>query len=303
MPRRLAKQLVRSKLLATWLLATLATGSLQASEPLRISLWPHGAPEPKGFVAAPEEIQPKQDGKQVRLLNVSEPSLSIYQPRQPNGTAVLVAPGGAYAFLAIEHEGTQVCERLVAAGVTCALLRYRVPTRSQADPGREALQDAQRAMGVLRKRAAEWGFKPDRIGFLGFSAGGHLAIKMALHGNQRSYTSDPQLDVPDATPNFLVPIYPAFLMDPGGAFRLRTDLVVTAKAPPICLVHADDDKDLSTSAGSALLYLEYKRQQLPAELHIYSHGGHGFGLKPSVLPSADWLQRVLEWMGAMGWMK
>lgn len=293
----------RSLRCAVPLLACLVASSLQAAGPLTVKLWPQGAPEPAGSVAGPEEIQPKRDGRQVRLVNVSEPTLSIYQPERPNGTAVLVAPGGAYQFLAIEHEGTQVCERLAAAGVTCALLRYRVPTRSQADPGREALQDAQRAMGLLRKRAAEWRLKPDQIGFLGFSAGGHLAIKMALSGGQRNYPTDPLLDVQDATPNFLVPIYPAYLMDPGGAFRLRTDLVVTAKAPPICLVHAHDDKDLSTSAGSALLYLEYQRQQLPAELHIYGHGGHGFGLKPSVLPSADWLQRVLEWMGAMGWMK
>lgn len=303
MPRRLTPLFVHRNLKALWLLAILACSGLQASEPLGVKLWTYGAPEPNGFVAAPEEIQPKQDGKQVRLLNVSEPSLSIYKPRQPNGTAVLVAPGGGYAFLAIEHEGTQVCERLVAAGVTCALLRYRVPMRSAADPGGAALQDAQRAMGLLRRRASEWNVKPDQVGLLGFSAGGHLAIQMALRANQRSYATDAQLDVPDATPNFVVPVYPAYLMDPDGAFRLRPDLAVTAEAPPIFLIHANDDTDLSTSAGSALLYLEYKRHQLPAELHIYAHGGHGFGLKPSTLPSADWLQQVLQWMGAMGWMK
>ena len=295
---------LRARRCALWLLAAgLASSGLQAAVPLTLKLWPQGAPEPTGFDLGPEEVQPKRDGKQVRLVNVSVPTLTIYRPERPNGTGVLVAPGGAYSFLAIEHEGTQVCEQLAAAGVTCALLRYRVPMRSEADPSREALQDAQRAMGLLRHRATEWKIKPDQLGFLGFSAGGHLAIKMALHANQRSYPTDPLLDVADATPNFVIPVYPAYLMDPGGAFRLRPDWVVTANAPPICLVHANDDKDLSTSAGSALLYLEYKRRQLPAELHIYSHGGHGFGLKPSTLPSGDWLHHVLQWMGAMGWMK
>lgn len=274
-----------------------------AAEPLALKLWPQGAPEPSGFAPGPEHITPPRDGAQTRLMNVAEPTISIYRPARPNGTTVVVAPGGAYAFLAIEHEGTRVCERLAPLGLTCVLLRYRVPSRSQADPGREALQDAQRAMGLLRKRGAEWGINPDRIGFLGFSAGGHLAVNMALAANQRSYPFHPDLDVNDATPSFVVPVYPAYLVDPGEPHRLRPEIKVTRTAPPLFLVHAHDDKGHSTSAGSALLYLEYKRLDLPAELHIYAQGGHGFGLKPLGLPAADWLQRVVEWMGSMGWMK
>lgn len=286
-----------------WLAAALASACCQAAEPVTIKLWPHGAAEPAGFVAAPEHIVPKRDGAQKRLMNVSEPTLSIYRPQQPNGTAVLVAPGGAYLFLAIEHEGTQVCERLTSLGITCALLRYRVPMRSESDPGREALQDAQRAMGLLRRRAAEWDIRPDRVGFLGFSAGGHLAIKLALNANPRTYPIDRSFDVDDVTPNFVVPVYPAYLADKDDAYRLKRDFSVTDKAPPMCLVHADDDTGLSSSAGSAMLYLEYKKLGRPAELHIYAKGGHGFGLKPLELPSADWLVRVTEWMGTMGWMK
>lgn len=253
-------------------------------------------------MSAPEEIVPKQDGKQKRLVNVSEPTLSIYRPQRPNGTAVVVAPGGAYSFLAIEHEGTQVCERLTALDITCALLRYRVPMRRASDPGREALQDAQRAMGLLRQRATEWNFKPDRVGFLGFSAGGHLAISMALHANRRTYPIDQLLDVDEATPNFVVPIYPAYLLDKDETFRLRPEFRVTENAPPMCLIHADDDTGLSSSVGSALMYLEYKKLNRPVELHIYAKGGHGFGLKPSELPAADWLVRVVEWMRTMGWL-
>ena len=291
--------------LATFLVLFPATSvaAVWATEPIRLTLWPQGAPEPSGFVPGPEHTTPPRDGAQTRLMNVAEPTISIYRPALPNGTTVVVAPGGAYAFLAIEHEGTRVCERLGPLGLTCVLLRYRVPSRSPADPGREALQDAQRAMGLLRNRGAEWGINPDRIGFLGFSAGGHLAVSMALAANQRSYPFQQGLDANDATPNFVVPVYPAYLVDPADPQRLRADIKVTRAAPPVCLVHADDDKGPSTSAGSALLYLEYKRLDLPAELHIYAKGGHGFGLKPLALPAADWLQRVVEWMGAMGWVK
>ena len=286
-------------------LAVVAVATAHAAEPLTVKLWPQGAPEPSGFTPGPEHIVPKRDGAQKRLMNVSEPTISIYRPNRPNGpngTAVVVAPGGAYSFLAIEHEGTQVCERLMSLGITCVLLRYRVPMRSEGDPGHEALQDAQRAMGLLRQRAAEWSINPARIGFLGFSAGGHLAVRMALHGNERTYPIERAVDVEDARPNFVVPVYPAYLLDKDDTFRLQSDLKVTQAAPPMCLVHADDDKGLSSSAGSALLYLEYKKANRPAELHIYAKGGHGFGLKQLDLPTADWLARVVEWMGANGWM-
>ncbi len=295
-PRRAASQALLG------LAATLTSACVQAAEPVTVTLWPRGAPEPAGFVPAPQAIVPKGDGKQQRLINVSEPTISLYRPQQPNGTAVLVAPGGAYSFLAIEHEGTQVCERLAAVGVTCALLRYRVPMRSPDDPGREALQDAQRAMALLRRGAAEWNFKADRVGLLGFSAGGHLAISLALNTNPRTYATDRALDVDDVTPNFVVAVYPAYLVDKDDLFRLQPDFKVTAKAPPLCLIHADDDNGPSTSAGSALLYLEYKKRSRPVELHIYAKGGHGFGLKPLELPAADWLLRVGDWMRTMGWM-
>ena len=267
-----------------------------------LKLWPQGAPEPAGFVLAPEQVVPPRDGAQRRLMNVAEPTISVYRPQRPNGAALVVAPGGAYRFLAIEHEGTQVCERLVPLGITCVLLRYRVPYRSEDDPGREALQDAQRAMGLVRQRASEWGLSPDRVGFLGFSAGGHLALRLALQTGPRSYPFDRSVDVEHASPDFVVPVYPAYLVDKDDATRLHGDLKVSQMAPPLCLIHADDDKGLSSSAGSALLYLDYKRLGRPAELHIYAKGGHGFGLKPSGLPTADWLVRVVEWMGTMGWM-
>jgi acetyl esterase/lipase len=238
-----------------------------------------------------------------RVTNVTEPTLTVYRPEKPNGTAVIVAPGGGYSILAIEHEGTQVCEYLNTLGVTCALLKYRVPARDKANPSKEPLQDAQRAIGLMRHHAAEWGIKPDRVGILGFSAGGHLAVMATLHPNDRTYPVDPALDVADATPNFSVPVYPAYLVaSKEDTFHLRPEITVTEKSPPMCLVHAHDDKGITSPSGSALLYLEYKKLNLPAELHVYAKGGHGFGMRKSGLPTADWLVHVGEWMKTMGWI-
>src|SRR5947207_1996553 len=238
----------------------LAAGALRAAEPITLKLWPTGAPEPAGFQIEPEaEVPKKNDADFKRLINVSEPTITVYRPEKPNGTAVIVAPGGAYHHLAIEHEGSMVCEYLNTLGVTCALLKYRVPARPNSDLGKEPLQDAQRAMGLVRHHAAEWGLKPDRIGILGFSAGGHVAVMATLHANDRTYPTDPAFDVADATPNFAVPVYPAYLVTKEDTFHLKPEIQVTAKSPPMCLVHAGDDKGVTSPSASVLLYLEYKK--------------------------------------------
>ncbi|TDU69268.1 acetyl esterase/lipase [Prosthecobacter fusiformis] len=266
-----------------------------AAEPVVIKLWPKGAPEAEGFKIEPEaEIKREKDDGVKRLGNVSDPTITIYPAENPNGTAVLVCPGGGYGILAIEHEGTQVCDYLKTIGVTPVLLKYRVPRRDPTDPSRVPLQDTQRAMGILRHRAAEFGIQPDRIGILGFSAGGHLSIMTALHANERTYEQDPALDVEDATPNFAVPVYPAYLVEKENAFQLVPEIKISAKAPPMCLIHAHDDPH--SAGGSALIYLEYKKNNIPCEVHIYSTGGHGFGMKKNGLPVNDWLLRVAEWM-------
>ena len=277
--------------------------ALQAAEPITLKLWPKGAPEPEGFTSEPEKEMPPKDEKDVkRVTNVTEPTITVYKPEKPNGTAVIVCPGGGYRILAIEHEGTQVCEYLNTLGVTAVLLKYRVPARTKETPSKEPLQDAQRAMGLVRKHAPEWGIKPDRVGILGFSAGGHLTVMATLHPNERTYKSDEALDVDDATPNFSIPVYPAYLVSKEDTFKLLPDVTVTEKSPPICLVHAGDDKGVTSSSGSAMLYLEYKKRNLPAELHIYAKGGHGFGMRKTGLPVADWLVRVGEWMRSMGYL-
>ncbi|MEQ1751449.1 MAG: alpha/beta hydrolase, partial [Prosthecobacter sp.] len=157
---------------------TLAVAA-QAAEPITIKLWPQGAAEKPGVKIGPEEELQKGDGIK-RVTNVTDPTITIYKPENANGTSVLVCPGGGYGILAIEHEGTKVCEYLNTLGVTGVLLKYRVPKRDPTDPSREPLQDAQRAIGILRHRAAEFGLKADRIGILGFSAGGELAAFAAM---------------------------------------------------------------------------------------------------------------------------
>lgn len=284
------------------LLSLALTVAVQAAEPVTIKLWPNGAPEKPGTkIEAETEIQ-KGDGIR-RVTNVTVPTLTIHQPAKPSGTCVVVCPGGGYSILAIEHEGTKVCDYLNSIGVTAALLKYRVPRRDPLNPSIEPLQDAQRAISILRHRAAELGIKPDRIGILGFSAGGHLTVMSALHANDRTYEQDPALDVPDATPNFAIPVYPAYLVSKDDTFTLLPEIKVTDKSPPMCLIHAHDDKGVTSASSSALLYLEYKKLGLPAELHIYAKGGHGFGMKDSGLPTATWHLRVGEWMKAMGWVE
>lgn len=274
-----------------------------AAEPITLKLWPNGAPEPAGFKSEPEkEIVKKNDADVKRVTNVTEPTITVFKPEKPNCTAVIVCPGGGYSILAIEHEGTQVCDYLTTIGVTAVLLKYRVPARDRENPSKEPLQDAQRAIGMVRHNAAAWGIKPDRIGILGFSAGGHLTVMATLHANERTYTVDPALDVDDATPNFSIPVYPAYLVTKEDTFTLKPEVKVTDKAPPICLIHAHDDKGQTSASGSALLYLEYKKLNLPAELHIYAKGGHGFGMRKTGLPTANWLVRCGEWIQSMGFI-
>ena len=267
-----------------------------AVEPVEVTLFPEGAVEPAGFVAEPEGLMEdkKKDGVK-RVGNVSVPMMTVYRPETgANGTAVLVCPGGGYSILAIEHEGTQVCEWLNSLGVTAVLLKYRVPRRDATRPHVYPLEDARQAMKLLRARGGEWGIKPDRIGVLGFSAGGNLSVMLALNPEGAG-------DMEAVRPNFAVPVYPAYLTVGGGNGELVKEIVVDEKAPPVCLIHAHNDK--ITPAGSALLYLAYQRAGRPAELHVYSAGGHGFGMKANGDAINEWPARVGAWLKQIGMLE
>ncbi len=270
-----------------------AVANLSAADPEVLTLWPDGASEPAGFKADPEaEItRDKPDGVR-RLGNVSVPTLTIFRPDKPaaNGAAVLVCPGGGYSILAIEHEGTQVCEWFNSLGITAALLKYRVPRRDPDKPWELPLADARQAMRLLRAKATDLGIRSDRIGVLGFSAGGNLSVMLALNPAGAD-------DMEAVRPNFLIPVYPAYLTTEKDGGALVPEIVVDEKAPPVCLIHAHNDR--ITPAGSALLYLAYQQKQRPAELHIYAGGGHGFGMKANGDPINTWTQRVADWLGQL----
>lgn len=274
----------------------LATKVAAAADPVVLDLWPAGVPaEPANEIGEEREMQRDPPDGVMRLTGVSRPQITVFQPDSPNGAAVLVAPGGGYSILAYEHEGSQVCDFLTKHGVTAILLKYRVPAARES-----AFQDAQRAMGLIHHHAEEWGIDRERIGMLGFSAGGHLTVMTCLHGRERTYEQDPAFDVDDPTPAFAVPVYPAYLVERGTEGPLLESVVVGEASPPLCLIHAADDP--WSSSGSALLATEYKKQRIPCEVHIYARGGHGFGMKQQGLPVDAWPQRVIEWMGSMGFL-
>jgi predicted esterase len=223
------------------------------------------------------------------VTDISDPTMVVYRPEKPNGTSVIVAPGGAYIFLSAIHEGTQVCEWLNTLGVTGILLNYRTPTRDEAAPHEKPVQDAARAIALVREHAGEWSLDPNRVGLLGFSAGGNLLARIAC---DRGTKTD--------LPNFGVMIYGGGFLDSKDPAKFKEGFSVPADAPPMFLACAHDDGQNPVAA--TLLYLEYKKQNLPAELHLFTKGGHGFGMRDNKQPINAWPRRCAEWMGAMGWL-
>jgi acetyl esterase/lipase len=233
----------------------------------------------------------------TRISDVTDPTITVYFPEKPNGASVVVAPGGGYMFLSYAHEGTEVCQWLNTIGVTGVLLKYRTPTRDEVDPSTMPVQDAQRAIGLVRHHAAEWKLDPKRVGLLGFSAGGNLAGHAAWDRTPRTYPQSPDLDDPRG-PDFLIFIYGGGFLDPKDPTHFRDGFSIPADAPPAFFLVAHDDK--SNPIEAAMLYIEYKKHNLPAELHIFTKGGHGFGMRNDHKPINDWPARCAEWMGSVG---
>lgn len=269
-----------------------------AAAPLQLKLWPEGAP---GQLAPSSEATKKMlaaDGPSPsRVTNVTDPEIAIYQPEKPNGAAVIVAPGGGYRFLSYTHEGTEVCGWLNSLGVTAILLKYRTPTRDEALVYEKPVQDAQRALGLLRHHAREWGVDPDRIGLLGFSAGGNLLGHLACDRGPRTYPQKPELDDPRG-PDFGIMIYGGGFLDKTDKSRFQEGFSVPKDAPPMFFLVAHDDK--SNPVEAAMLYLEYKKLNRSAELHIFSKGGHGFGMRKDGHPINEWPARCADWMKSLG---
>ena len=266
-----------------------------------ITLWPNGAPGGKGEIGEEKDTTtPTGDlvaGKRViRLGNVSNPTITIYRPAQEknSGTAVIVCPGGGYRILAMDLEGTEVCEWLNSIGVTAALLKYRVPAQKGQENFAAPLQDAQRALGVVRQHAADWKIDPKRIGILGFSAGGHLSAAVSTNYEKRNYDPVDEADQGSCRPDFTILIYPGYLALKDQGNKQPPELKVNAGTPPTFLVQTEDD---GVWVGNSLYYyIALQNAKVPAELHIYPTGGHGYGLRPSAKEVSHWPLRAEEWM-------
>ena len=275
--------------------------SARADAPLTLEVWPAKPPGETGDIG-PEKIEEKPGpaGRPIHLItNVAKPTLTIYRPITVKdiGAAVVICPGGAYSVLAWDLEGEEVAHWLNSIGVTGIILKYRVPHREGTPRHRLPLMDAQRTMSVVRSKASGWGIDPKRIGILGFSAGGNLAAYASTHFDDRAYESLDDVDKVDCRPDFAVLVYPAWLAREGTA-ELLHDLPVTKQTPPVFFAHANDDP--ITSASSVAMYLALKRAGVPAELHVYAAGGHGFGLRPTNQPCSTWPQRCEEWLRSQG---
>ena len=334
-----------SKLIQIFFTVSLACGvGLNAQTPApvwqpssghtQVPIWP-GEPPDAQPVAGPEEMKVSSDSNPklhgggpvkdsmvagrpwLEIANVSQPTMTVYSPKEKNeGVAVVVFPGGGYKILAIDLEGTEVADWLTSKGMTCVLLKYRVPfsgpfmdaERGRIYPKPVALEDAQRTVGLVRFHAAEWHIDPHKIGVLGFSAGGHVAAGISTHFEQRLYPIVDAADKESCRPDFAAAIFPGHLwanedQDPSTIrderFELRPDIHVTRQTPPTFLVQAEND-DVDPVNESLAYYIALKNAGVPVEMHLYAEGGHGFGLRPTKFPITRWPQLMETWLGTLG---
>ena len=298
----------------------------------QISIWPGAAPDPQP-VAGPEVAE--TTGKDslvaakpwIAVSNVSQPTMTVYSPtKKSTGAAVVVFPGGGYQILAIDLEGTEVCDWLTSRGITCVLLKYRVtdvgpyPKSGPYPESPMALEDAQRAVGLVRFHAAEWHIDPHKIGVLGFSAGGHLVAAMSTHFEKRLYPAVDAADKVSCRPDFAVAIYPGHLslsaaewdaqqgakkfIVPHSAtadanLTLNPEVPVSSQTPPTFLLQNEDDH-IDSVYDSLAYYIALKKAGVPVELHSYAQGGHAFGLRRTKFPATAWPELVETWLRTIG---
>jgi acetyl esterase/lipase len=261
-----------------------------------LPLWPHpqssAEPESDATTAKDNLVAGKP---LIRLANVSNPTITLYSPKgTSSGAAVVVFPGGSYRILAIDLEGTEVCEWLNSIGVTCVLLKYRVPNSGPYPKSSAALEDAQRAVGMVRAHAAEWHIDSQRVGVLGFSAGAHLAAALSTHFDHRLYDRVDAADELSCRPDFAVIVYPGYLALSEQNFAPNPEIHVTDKTPTTFVVQSEDDP--VHVENSTVYFLALKNAGIPAEMHLYAAGGHGYGLRRTNLPVTTWPQSVETWL-------
>jgi acetyl esterase/lipase len=237
----------------------------------------------------------------IYVDRVSQPTMTVYSPVGRNtGAAVVVFPGGGYEILAIDLEGTEACDWLTSTGITCVLLKYRVPcavTGPHRD-SRTALQDAQRTVGLVRFHAARWHIDPHKIGVLGFSAGGHMVAAISTHFVRRLYTPVDSADATSCRPDFAIALYPGHLATRADSLS-NPDIRVTRRTPPTFLVQARDDP-VDPVANSLAYHAALVKAGVPVEMHLYAHGGHAFGLRRTSAAITDWPRLAERWLGRIG---
>jgi acetyl esterase/lipase len=297
-PQRKTLPLLFAILLASHAMS-LASGVF-AAEPVVLDVWPERPPGETAELPPEADLTKLEDKliasrRIIKLGNVSTPQIAVYRPEagKSNGAAVVICPGGGHHILAYDLEGTEVAEWLNSMGVTGIVLKYRVPFRDKDQRWLAAVQDAQRAMSLVRSHAKEWSIDPERIGMCGFSAGGEVAALTSIFLNQRTYDPIDKIDQVSSRPDFTMLIYPGGLV-PRGKSLLREDIKVTKQVPPMFFVHAFDD---GVSVHNSLsLAAALKEADVPAELHVYATGGHGYGLRPTGEPVTKWPEHAAAWM-------
>lgn len=297
--------------------ATAATGPSGAEE---LAIWPGTAPGSESATARQEVIERSKDPavKDRAVLGVVRPTLEIWRPERPNGTAVVVLPGGAYQRVVVDKEGLEMGERLSRDGLSVFVLTYRLPGGGHARAPEVALQDAQRAVRLVRKNAAAWGLQADRVGVMGFSAGGHVAASLGTKHDRKVYEPVDEADALSARPDFLALVYPVISMEGGVTHDVsRQELIgaepsasaveeqsldkqVRPDMPPTFLLHADDDSAVSPE-NSIRLYRALRANKIPAELHVFRKGEHGFAVRfTKGLPVAIWPDLYVAWVRNLG---
>ncbi|MDO3644740.1 alpha/beta hydrolase [Mucilaginibacter sp. L3T2-6] len=281
----------------------LMTAIANAQSPAEINLWPkdriiytaNGHKLVEHDITKPTDD--KVSGKDViRLGDITDPTIKVFKPKHPNGTAVVVCPGGGYYILAMDLEGTEICEWFNSIGVTAVLLKYRVPPFPGKLRYELPLQDAQRAMGIVRYNAVKWGIKPDHIGIMGFSAGGHLSALVSNSYDKRTYQPVDSADDVGCRPDFTILTYPAYLANEKQPGQLAPEIRVTEKTPPTFIFQTEDDP---INADNALFYYRALKQvKVPAELHIYPTGGHGYGIRSTTGGIGGYKELIAKWLAS-----
>jgi acetyl esterase/lipase len=277
----------------------------------QIPIWPHGAPDSRPPKEPESSGTVVETGGRPRLVggkpwvyvaNVAQPTMTVYSPVGRNtGAAVVVFPGGGYNVLAIDLEGTEACDWLTSKGITCVLLKYRVPC-AVSGPYRNclaALQDAQRTLGLLRYRAAQWHIDPHRIGVLGFSAGGHMVVTTSTHFDKRLYPAVDAADSASCRPDFAIALYPGHLAIRGRLTAMNPDVRVTSRTPPTLLIQAEDDP-VDPVENSLVYHAALRKAGVPVEMHVYAKGGHAFGLRRTAFPITEWPALAEQWLATIG---